>query len=225
MLRCTSNEIVNKADLTPSECIRIGWTCDERTEPEDLVLLYCTSKGRTVKGSHKSAFCYLVQAKTKAYDGGEKWPHWRDQGWKWACDYKILYEFGNPVGFKDLKQRDSEFKSWKAYIRSFQGTSFDIPEDIWNRLDQMASEKNPGYSGYRKFIAIPDSSSDRKKDFNASEYVSAFNSFQIAPHHMQMLLANYYAPNRALTATMMANAMGYDHYSTANLQYGILGGL
>jgi hypothetical protein len=99
----TSNEIVNKADLTPSERIRIGWTCDERTEPGDLVLLYCTSKGRTVKGSHKSAFCYLVQAKTKAYDGGEKWPHWRDQGWKWACDYKILYEFGSPVGFKDLR--------------------------------------------------------------------------------------------------------------------------
>jgi 5-methylcytosine-specific restriction enzyme A len=89
----------------------------------------------------------------------------------------------------------------------------------------MASEKNPGYSGYRKFIATPDSSSDRKRDFNASEYVSAFHSFQISSHHMQMLLANYYAPNRTLTATMMANAMGYDHYSAANLQYGILGGL
>jgi putative restriction endonuclease len=179
-----------------------------------------------VKGSHKSAFCYLVQAKTKAYDGGEKWAHWREQGWKWACDYKILYEFENPVGFKDLKQRDSEFKEWDAYKRNnFQGTSFDIPEDIWNKLDQIASEKNPGYPGYRKFIAVPASSSDIKMDFTAREYASAFNNLHVAPHHLQMLLSNYYAPNRTLTATMMAKAMGYDYYGASNLHYGKLGGL
>jgi len=222
----TSNEIVNKANLAPSKSTRIGWTCDENTEPGDLVLLYCTSKGRTVKGSHKSAFCYLVQAKTKAYDGGEKWSHWREQGWKWACDYKILYEFENPVGFKDLKQRDSEFKGWEAYKRNnFQGTSFGIPEDIWNKLDQMASEKNPSYPGYRKFIAMPVSSFDSKMKFTANEYASAFQNLQIAPHQMQMLLVNYFAPNRTLTASTMANAMGYDHYTAANLHYGTLGGL
>jgi predicted HNH restriction endonuclease len=40
-----------------------------------------------------------------------------------------------------------------------------------------------------------------------------------------MLVANYYAPNRTLTANMMAKAMGYDHYGAANLHYGTLGGL
>jgi hypothetical protein len=152
----TSNEIANRADLSPSRDIRTGWTCDKETEPGDLVLLYCTSRGRDIKKSHKSAFCYLIQTKTKAYDGGAKWQHWRDEGWKWACDYQVLYEFENPVRFKDLKQRDSEFKEWEAYKRNnFQGMCFSVPEDTWDKLDQMASEKNPGYTGYRTPIEMP----------------------------------------------------------------------
>jgi 5-methylcytosine-specific restriction enzyme A len=47
----------------------------------------------------------------------------------------------------------------------------------------------------------------------------------MAPHHMQMLLTNYNAPNQTLTATMMAKTMGYDNFSAANLHYGTLGGL
>ena len=62
-------------------------------------------------------------------------------------------------------------------------------------------------------------------DFTAHEYASVFNDLQVAPHHLQMLLSNYYAPNRTLTATMMAKAMGYDYYGASNLHYGKFGGL
>ena len=53
---------------------------------------------------------------------------------------------------------DPEFKKWDAYTRhNFQGKSFPIPEDIWNKLDHMASENNPEYPGYRKLLSIPES--------------------------------------------------------------------
>jgi predicted HNH restriction endonuclease len=166
-----------------------------------------------------------MQAISDAYDG-EDYPGWRENGWKWACNSQVLYVFRNPVTSKDLKIKDAEFKDWDAYgRRNFQGRSFKIPEDIWNKLDHMASERDPSYPGYRKFIAMPVSSSDTKIDFIASEYASALLDLQIAPHHMQMLLANYHAPNRTLTASMMARAMGYDNFNAANLHYGALGGL
>ena len=198
---------------------------DERTKDGDLILLYCNSKGKAVKGYPTSVFCYLMQAISDAYDG-EDYPGWRGNGWKWACNSQVLYVFRNPVTFKDLKIKDAEFKDWDAYgRRNFQGRFRKIPEDIWNKLDHMASERDPSYPGYRKFIAMPISPSDTKIDFIASEYASALLDLQIAPHHMQMLLANYHAPNRTLTASMMARAMGYDNFNAANLHYGALGGL
>jgi hypothetical protein len=56
--------------------------------------------------------------------------------------------------------------------------------------------------------------------FTATEYMAAFRRLQIAPHHLKMLQANYYAPDKTLTATMMARAMGYHNYNAANLHYG-----
>ena len=84
----------------------------------------------------------------------------------------------------------------------------------------MASERDPSYPGYRKFIAMPGSLSGTKRDFTASEYVSAFHNLQLAPHYMQMLRTHYYAPNQTLTATMMAKAVGYENFNAANLHYG-----
>ena len=201
-----------------------NWTCDGDTKKGDLILLYLNSKGEAVKGYPKSAFCYLIQANS-GVSNGEHFPGWRERGWKDACDCQVLYEFKNPVRYKDL-ELDPEFEKWDAYKRrNFQGTSFPIPEDIWNKLDLMASEKNPDYPGYRKFMGFPVSPLDKQMDYSANEYALAFHNLQIAPYHKQMLLANYHAPNRTLTATMMAKAMGYDNFNAANLHYGMLGGL
>jgi predicted HNH restriction endonuclease len=219
----TNRETIYASDLENHK--DEAWTCDERTKDGDLILLYCNSKGKAIKGYPKSVFCYLMQAISDAYDG-EDFPGWRENGWKWACNSQVLYAFRNPVTFKDLKIKDAEFKNWDAYgRRNFQGRSFKIPEDIWRKLDQMASERDPIYPGYQKFIAMPDSPSCTERDFTASEYVSAFHSLQLPPHYMQMLLTHYYAPNQTLTATMMAKALGYENFNAANLHYGMLGGL
>jgi hypothetical protein len=136
-----------------------AWTCDEKTKTGDLILLYCNSKGRAVKGYQKSVFCYLMQATSDAYDG-EDYPGWRENGWKWACNSRVLYDFRrrNPVTYQDLKRKDSDFQEWDAYKRrNFQGRSFEIPEKIWNQLDDMAMEKEPEYGGYQKYIELTSS--------------------------------------------------------------------
>ena len=40
-----------------------------------------------------------------------------------------------------------------------------------------------------------------------------------------MLKAHYHAPDQTLTASQLANAAGYDDYSSANLHYGRVGKL
>lgn len=198
------------------------WTCDRDTKKGDLILLYLNSKGEAVKGYPKSAFCYLIQA-TGSARNGEHNPGWSENGWKDGCDARVLYVFKNPVRYQELKI-DPLFQKWDAYKKhNFQGRSFPIPENIWNKLDNMAMDRNPEYHGYRDFLATQGGSSDLTNGFKASEYVYAFQNLVIAPHYRKMLRFNYFAPNRTLTATEMAKAMGYDHYTAANLHYGKLG--
>jgi len=154
----TNRETIHASDLEGHR--DEAWTCDEKTREGDLILLYCNSKGKAVKGYPKSVFCYLMQAVSDSYDG-EDYPGWRENGWKWACNSQVLYVFRNPVTFKDLKINDAEFKEWEAYKRrNFQGRSFKIPADIWNKLDQIAMEKDREYPGYRKLLSMPDLSSE-----------------------------------------------------------------
>lgn len=58
------------------------------------------------------------------------------------------------------------------------------------------------------------------------QYVAAFQRVgNLTDHQTQMLRTHYYAPERTITATEMARAMGYKRYSPANSQYGRLGRL
>jgi len=41
--------------------------------------------------------------------------------------------------------------------------------------------------------------------------------------YLQMLRAQYTSPNHTITATKIAEAVGYENYNAANLQYGTLG--
>lgn len=151
----TTRETAYNSDLANHE--NEAWTCDESTKEGDLIFLYLNSKGRPVRGYPKSTFRYLMQAKSDAYDG-EHYPGWRENGWKWACESRVLYTFMNPVTFRDLKIRNLEFEKWEAYKRrNFQGRSFKIPEDIWIKLDYIASEKDPEYPGYQNLIGRPHS--------------------------------------------------------------------
>ena len=182
-----------------------GWSCHGDTKKGDLIFLW-RAKG-------KSDIGFLLQAESDAVP---------DKEWGHSCDYKTLYVFKNPVSIKDLRA-DSYFNDWSPLKRNLQGKAFEIQENYWIRLNQIAVRKD---SDYEKIISprssIPTSTT---MNFTAKEYASAFYNLQLGPHHMQMLLANYHAPNRTLTATMMANAMGYANYNAANLHYGVLGGL
>jgi putative restriction endonuclease len=65
----------------------------------------------------------------------------------------------------------------------------------------------------------------KKRTYKADEYVTAFRRVAVAPHHLRMLQAHYHAPDRTLTATQMAKAVGYGGFGVANLHYGKLGRL
>jgi len=61
---------------------------------------------------------------------------------------------------------------------------------------------------------------------SADQYMAAFRKLDnVTDSQVQMLRLHYHAPERTITATQMAHAAGYDHYSVANSQYGRLGRL
>lgn len=62
-----------------------------------------------------------------------------------------------------------------------------------------------------------------KETPNSSKYVSAFKNIRITDLQRRMLEIHYQAPSYTLTATQMANALGYSHYSVSNGNYGRLG--
>ncbi|HJT76981.1 MAG TPA: HNH endonuclease [Gemmataceae bacterium] len=61
---------------------------------------------------------------------------------------------------------------------------------------------------------------------SADQYITAFRKVRsVTDSQIQMLRLHYNAPQRTITATQMARAIGYRHYSIANSQYGRLGRL
>jgi len=205
----------DRADLDPNSGFDPGgwWTCHKETKKGDLVFLWRAKLKRDIG--------YLIQAEGAAYRFSNN-DEDSNKGWKYRCSYRVLYKFENPITAKELRG-DSYFKDWSPLKINFQGSFFLIQERYWNKLNQIAIRKNPDYSDIINRISSV--SINATTAFNATDYVSAFHKLQIAPYHLQMLLANYYSPNRTLTATMMANAMGYDNFGAANLHYGTLGGL
>lgn len=58
---------------------------------------------------------------------------------------------------------------------------------------------------------------------STEQYVAAFQNLRgVSDTQIQMLRSNYHAPARTISAKQLADAIGYDHYPTANLQYGRL---
>ena len=59
--------------------------------------------------------------------------------------------------------------------------------------------------------------------YKTNDYVAAFRKIKISPYQIRLLQTHYHSPNKTLTATQMAKAMGYFHFVTANSHYGKLG--
>lgn len=58
---------------------------------------------------------------------------------------------------------------------------------------------------------------------SALEYAEAFNRIAMSAGQEAMLQAHLDAPDHCITATQLADAAGYENWSAANLQYGLLG--
>lgn len=61
---------------------------------------------------------------------------------------------------------------------------------------------------------------------DSNTYVAAFRAISgMTDRHFQLLRLHYHAPERTITATQLAELVGYSRYSVANAQYGRLGRL
>src|SRR5690349_4095371 len=70
------------------------WTCHKETRIGDLIFLW--------RKSPKSDLGYLIEARSDAYSLEDD-AYARQMGWKFGCEYEVLYKFANPVTFKEIK--------------------------------------------------------------------------------------------------------------------------
>ncbi|MBM4054405.1 MAG: EVE domain-containing protein [Planctomycetes bacterium] len=132
----------DREDLDPESGVDSDgwWTCHRDTQKGDFVLLYRSRLRRDIG--------YLIQAESDAYSIADD-QYALEQGWDYACDYRILYKFENPVTLEDM--RDNPYlHDWGAYSANFRRRVYEIPLAYWHRLGQALSEKNPAY---KRFLA------------------------------------------------------------------------
>ena len=128
-------------DLEPGWGNNSSWSCHKDTEKGDLVFLWRTSPKKDIG--------FLIRAESGALP---------DPGWGHICFYKSIYKFKNPVTIKDLYE-NPEFNDWDAFTGKFKfkGKAFPISLKHWEKLNFIASEKNPGYRAIlEKYWKPPD---------------------------------------------------------------------
>jgi hypothetical protein len=127
----------DREDLDPDSGVDSDgwWTCHKDTKKGDLVLLWRTSPKKDIG--------YLIQAESDAYSIADDNEH----GWEYGCDHQVLYKFSHPVTVKDLRN-DPYFDEWGPLRCSFQRSSFEISKNYWDKLNQLAADKNPGYQDF-----------------------------------------------------------------------------
>jgi hypothetical protein len=130
-------------ELDPENEIDPGgwWTCHRDTRKGDLSFVWRTRP--------KSDIGYLMQAASDAYPLADD-RYARKRGWKYGCDFKVLYKFQHPVSIQDLHQ-DPYLQDWGAYKALFRGITFRIPPNHWEHLNRLAAAAN---AGYEKFLQI-----------------------------------------------------------------------
>lgn len=115
-----------------------SWSCHKDTKEGDLIFMWRAKK--------KHDIAYLLQAASDSVP---------DSQWDYVCEYRVLYEFKNPLDIKDLRENDAFFRGWRAYSGNFQGRSFGIPIAYWNRLNQLALKKDPEYKSVLENLELP----------------------------------------------------------------------
>lgn len=122
------------------------WTCHEDTQQGDLAIIW-----RTVKSDIR----YLIKAESNARSLKAD-PYAQKHGWKWGCDWRVLYKFEHAITINELRA-DPIFQDWSALEANFRQKVYGIPFKHWNRINYLTSRKNPGYWGFIKRIDEPNS--------------------------------------------------------------------
>lgn len=128
--------------------------------------------------------------------------------------------------------RRARFKTgWKdASVRNGTYTAQTLGELTWQNLgyrfgrefgEQSSEEIEKAY----RFLARLHKEDKGLRSPSAQQYEDAFRSLDLSETHRDMLKIHFHAPERTITATQMANAIGYPRYGAANMHYGRLGRL
>jgi hypothetical protein len=119
---------------------------------------------------------------------------------------------------------DQDFGGHRLPVEWYDLAPRAVTEGGWRRtlieLDGAEFEAIAALSPAPKVGPVPASS-----EFKTEDYVRAFEQARLAPNYVRMLRLHYLAPGREITATGMAQALGYSAHSAANLHYGTLGRL
>lgn len=122
------------------------------------------------------------------------------------------------AGWRDASIRNETYDNQTLRQLTWQNLGYRFGKEF----DEQPSEEIEG--AYR-FLARLHNENKSLKSPSAQRYEEAFRSLNISETHRDMLNVHYYAPERTITATQMANAIGYPRYSAANMHYGRLGRL
>lgn len=121
-----------------------------------------------------------------------------------------------PIPLDSIRQHIPEL-AWAKYPQSITTPNSIIADKIRKLISESKEIATADSDG--------NSSLQRNKKYTVDDYVAAFCSINILPHHLKMLQVHYYAPDHSLTATQMSKAMGYKNFNASNLHYGKLGKL
>jgi predicted RNA-binding protein with PUA-like domain len=118
------------------------WTCSRNTKKGDFVFLWRARGACDIK--------YLIQADSDAYPLGDD-EYASEMGWDWGCDYKPIYKFANSITITDLRSHQ-RLQDWNALKAQFRRRCMKISPDDWQRLNDLATQKNPRYKKFLKKV-------------------------------------------------------------------------
>lgn len=122
------------------------------------------------------------------------------------------------TGWKDASIRNENYTAQTLRRLTWQNLGYRFGREFG---EQPSEEIEKAY----RFLARLYTENKALRSPSAQQYEDAFRSLDLSEAHRDMLKVHYRAPERTITATRMANAIGYPNYGSANLHYGRLGRL
>lgn len=143
-----------RRDLDPSssEDLWGTWTCNRNTKKRDLILLwrskrnlkgYLSSLGVKSEMTTESDVAYLFQAKSDAFENMDE-EEIHSPGWQYYCEMVPIYKFKTPLSISEIRL-NPHLEEWGALRAKFRRSAFEISPEIWNRLNNLLMDRNPGY--------------------------------------------------------------------------------